>query len=171
MVRQYFRYMAPFVLFIAFLLDGQLSTLLTNWFPERAAVTCHLLLLAGIFLVRSLPLSYGMVSFTLFGLLYDVYYLGIIGLATTLYPLMFYFIYYFYQSLPLKRITNLIVFTVLVFTFEFLSFLLARLFQMTNLSMFIFVFYNLLPSLLFNFFFLLLFQPLLEKCFGNTCKT
>lgn len=171
MTKKYISYFAPLILFAAFLIDGQLSTLLINWAPDRVIIASHLLLMAGIFLTQYLPVSYMIVLFTLLGLSYDLYYLGVLGIATTLFPLMAYIVYYFHQELGFKRITNLILLLVLVFGFEFTSFLFARLFHMTNLSMFIFVFYNLVPTLVFNFLLLLIFQPLLERFFGITNKT
>lgn len=163
-------YLAPLVAVGIFLLDGQLSTLLTNLIPETASIATYLLFIVGIFTSFYLPLTYNMVLFGCLGCLYDWYYLNLLGIATTLFPLVIYLVYYFYQNLKFKAITNWVILLVIIFIFEFGSFLLARLFQVTNLSMFIFVFYNLIPTLVFNSVLLLILHPLLKRMFGITNK-
>lgn len=169
-MRKYLFYLAPLVLFASFLMDGQVSSLLSNLAPGTVTITSHLLLVVGLFYAVYLPLSYALILFFLLGCLYDVYYLGVLGIATTILPFVTYLTYYFYQHLQFKRVTNLMILLVLVFTFEFANYLLARCFQLTNLSVFIFVFYNLMPSLVFNFVFLAVTQPLFEQLFGITNK-
>lgn len=164
-------YLAPLIVLIAFLFDGQLSTLLINWSPVPISISSHILLIIAIFLSFHLPLFYSLSLFALIGLVYDLYYLGVLGIAITLMPLSVYLIYYFYQNLGFKTITNHIILLVILFVFEFVAFLLARLFFLTNLSMFIFVFNDLVPTLIFNSFLLLLLQPLLKQLFGITNKT
>ena len=157
--------------FLAFLLDGQLSTLLINWLPGSILVSSHILLIVAIFLSFQLSIVYSVSLFAVMGLLYDLYYFGVLGIAVTLLPLAVYLIYYFYQNLPFRAVTNQVILLVILFVFEFAAFLLARLFSLTNLSMFIFVFYDLMPTLVFNAFLLLLLHPLLKSCFGITNKT
>lgn len=171
MKKQYFIYLAPVIVLLAFLLDGQLTTLLTNWSPGSISISSHIVLMVGIFLSFHLPLFYSLFLFAVLGFIYDVYYLGVLGVAITLMPLSIYLIYYFYQNLSFRAITNQIILFVIIFVFDFVAFLLARLFSLTNLSMFIFVFNDLMPTLLFNFFLLLLLHPLLKSLFGITNKT
>lgn len=171
MEKKYIFYLAPLLVLLAFLLDGQLSTLLINWSPGAISISSHILLMVGIFCSFHLSLVYSLVLFSLIGLIYDFHYLGVLGIAITLLPLSIYLIYYFYQNLQYKNITNHIILLVIIFVFEFFAFLLARLFHLTNLSMFIFVFNDLMPTLIFNSFLLLLLHPILKKLFGITNKT
>ena len=169
--KQYLTYLAPLIVLLVFLMDGQLSTLMTNWSPGPISISSHMVLMVGIFLSFHLPLLYSISIFAVLGFIYDLYYLGVLGIAITLMPLSVYLIYYFYQNLPFRAVTNQVILLVILFVFEFAAFLLARLFSLTNLSMFIFVFYDLMPTLVFNAFLLLLLHPLLESCFGITNKT
>lgn len=171
MVKKYISYFAPLIVLMAFFLDGQLSTLLINWSPDAVSISSHLLLIVGIFCSFYLPLNYSLALYTMVGLFYDIHYLGVIGVAVTLLPLSIYLIYYFYQNLTFRKITNQIILLVVIFVFKFIGFLLARLFNLTNLSMFIFVFYDLMPTLVFNSLFLLLLHPILKPLFGITNKT
>ena len=169
--KQYLTYLAPLIVLLVFLMDGQLSTLMTNWSSGSISISSHMVLMVGIFLSFHFPLLYSISIFAVLGFIYDLYYLGILGIAITLMPLSVYLIYYFYQNLPFRAVTNQVILLVILFVFEFAAFLLARLFSLTNLSMFIFVFYDLMPTLVFNAFLLLLLHPLLKSCFGITNKT
>ena len=169
--KQYLTYLAPLIVLLVFLMDGQLSTLMTNWSSGSISISSHMVLMVGIFLSFHFPLLYSISIFAVLGFIYDLYYLGVLGIAITLMPLSVYLIYYFYQNLPFRAVTNQVILLVILFVFEFAAFLLARLFSLTNLSMFIFVFYDLMPTLVFNAFLLLLLHPLLKSCFGITNKT
>ena len=170
MKKPYLTYLAPLIVLLVFLMDGQISTLMTNWSPGVISISSHMVLMLGIFLSFQMPLFYSISLYSVLGLIYDLYYLGILGIAITLLPLSVYLIYYFYQNLPFRAVTNQVILLVILFVFEFAAFLLARLFSLTNLSMFIFVFYDLMPTLVFNAGLLLFLHPLLKSCFGITNK-
>lgn len=171
MLRKSINYLAPLLLLIAFSLDGQLTTLLINLSPGVISISSHLLLMVGIFCSFYLPLSYSLFLFAMLGFFYDIYYIDVIGMGVTLFPLVIYLVYYFYQYLKMRRVTNLIILIVVIFVLKFSMFLLARLFHISNLSMFLFVFYDLAPSLVFNSILLFLLHPMLEALFGFTNKT
>ncbi|HFU4460493.1 TPA: rod shape-determining protein MreD [Streptococcus suis] len=167
-VLEFFRF--P-VLFFILLIDGQVSTFLSNMSVGLFAISSHILLMFAIFYANYVSLSISLVIFALLGLVYDVVYLGFIGMAATTLPLVIFCIYFYFQGVGSKRLINLLILLVSIFQFEFTSYLFARVFQMTNLSVFIFVFNKLLPSLLFNLILFLLIQPVLERIFGITNKT
>ncbi len=170
MFQRFYNIWSIFLLAGAFLLDMQITTFATNLAPGTIFITSHLLLMIGIFSTLYLSSAYAIALFSLFGLLYDIYYFEIVGLATLLFPLVVGVMYYFYRHLLFKKWTNQLLLLVVIFIFDFVAFLLGRLFGLTNLSMYIFVFYNLAPSLLFNSLLLLVLQPLLNKCYGITNK-
>ncbi|MDQ8759546.1 rod shape-determining protein MreD [Streptococcus ruminantium] len=159
------------VLFVLLLVDGQLSTLVTNWSVDLFSVSSHLVFMLAIFYANYVSVRFSLLVFTLLGLIYDISYLGLIGIAITTFPLVGYCIYFFFQGFDRKRGLNALILLVVVFQFEFISYLFARIFHMTNLSVFIFVFNKLLPSLVFNLLLFLVLQPLLERLFGITNKT
>lgn len=159
------------VLFVLLLVDGQLSTLVTNWSVDLFSVSSHLVFMLAIFYANYVSVRFSLLVFTLLGLIYDISYLGLIGIAITTFPLVGYCIYFFFQGSDRKRGLNALILLVVVFQFEFISYLFARIFHMTNLSVFIFVFNKLLTSLVFNLLLFLVLQPLLERLFGITNKT
>ena len=104
--KTYLTYLAPLILLLVFLMDGQISTLMTNWSPGVISISSHMVLMLGIFLSFHLPLLFAISLYAVLGLIYDLYYLGVLGIAITLLPLSVYLIYYFYQSLPFRAVTN-----------------------------------------------------------------
>ncbi|MCQ9211539.1 MULTISPECIES: rod shape-determining protein MreD [unclassified Streptococcus] len=164
-MKNYVKYLIPFLLLLSLVIDGQLSTLFINLTPGIIYISSYLLLILGLFSVLYVPTFYNVAMFTIIGFLYDIYYLNVLGVFVTLFPLVIYLIDYFYQSLKFKRVTNHIILLVVVFVVEFGAFLFARLFELTNLSMFIFVVYSLVPTLVFNSLLLVMLQPVLEKFF------
>ncbi|WP_394405813.1 rod shape-determining protein MreD [Streptococcus sp. 20-1249] len=171
MNKKYLFYLSPVFVLLSFLIDGQVSTLVTNWLPGAMTVSCHIIFILSIFYSIDMPLRWQLILFTLLGALYDLYYLNILGIGLTIMPLMVYLIYYFYQQLKFNSLSNITILLVVLFGFEFGSFLLGRLFQLTNLSMYMFVFYNLAPTLLFNCLILVVVQPFFKKIFRITNKT
>ncbi|MBF0787727.1 rod shape-determining protein MreD [Streptococcus sp. 19428wC2_LYSM12] len=164
-MKNYVKYLIPFLLLLSLVIDGQLSTLFINLTPGIIYISSYLLLILGLFSVLYVPTFYNVAMFTIIGFLYDIYYLNVLGVFVILFPLVIYLIDYFYQSLKFKRVTNHIILLVVVFVVEFGAFLFARLFELTNLSMFIFVVYSLVPTLVFNSLLLVMLQPVLEKFF------
>ncbi|MCP1640370.1 rod shape-determining protein MreD [Streptococcus gallinaceus] len=171
MNKKYLLYLSPLIFLIAFLIDGQLSTLITNWLPGAMTVSSHILFILSIFYSVDMTLRGQLIIMTALGALYDIYYLNVLGIGLTILPLMVYLIYYFYQQLKFNVLSNITILLVVLFGFEFGSFLLGRLFHLTNLSMYMFVFYNLAPTLLFNCLTLVALQPFFKKIFGITNKT
>lgn len=171
MAKKYFPYLAPFLVMIAFFLDGQLSTLAFHVTPAHVFISSHLLLILGLFCAMHLPMWYSLLLFAAIGAVHDVYYVRVLGLATTFLPLAIFLMYYFYQSVRFRFVTNLMVVTVAIFVLECANFLLARLFGLTNLSLFIFVFNGLLPTMLFNSVLLFVVSPVMKAVFGITNKT
>ena len=90
--KTYLTYLAPLILLLVFLMDGQISTLMTNWSPGVISISSHMVLMLGIFLSFHLPLLFAISLYAVLGLIYDLYYLGVLGIAITLLPLSVYLI-------------------------------------------------------------------------------
>lgn len=165
------RFLALPILFLFFLLDGQLSTLFTNLSFVTVSISTHLLLLVGLYFIDIIALPSSLLLFALLGIIYDQYYLNVLGIATTIFPLSFLVVYFFYKSFQRNWLFDLLVFLVMVFYFEFASYLFARIFHLTNLSVFIFTFYKLVPSLLINLTLFAVLRPLFLRVFSITYKT
>ncbi|HEM3177190.1 TPA: rod shape-determining protein MreD [Streptococcus suis] len=165
------RFLAFPLLFLMFLIDSQLSTIFSVASISSFSISSHLLLLVGLYMIDVVPLPSSVTMFFLLGVIYDQYYLNILGIATTILPLLLFIVYHFYRSFNRSWILDLLVFLLMIFYFEFVSYIFARIFHLTNLSIFIFTFYNLLPSLLVNTGIFCVLRPVFQRFFDITYKT
>lgn len=163
MSQKYLNVIAPLFLLLVFLVDGQLSSLLTTVTPNPVVVSSYLLFIIALFYHQRIAIWYGVFLYFLLGVLYDIYYFGIIGIAVLLFPLLFLLIYWINQQFRLRRFMSLVLLLIIVFSIEFIGFVIARALNVTNLSLFLFVFYDVMPSLVWNCICLLLLQPLFLK--------
>ncbi|HFI0791386.1 TPA: rod shape-determining protein MreD [Streptococcus suis] len=159
------------LLFFSFILDGQISTLVTNWSIGLFAFSSFTLFMLAIFFVNLVSLRISLIFFSLLGFFYDVSYFGLIGIGTTIFPIVIFSMYFFFQGIKRNLFVDLIILIISIFQFELISFLFARIFHMTNLSFFIFVFNKLLPTMLFNFLLFIILYPMLKSFFEITNKT
>ncbi|HFI0430158.1 TPA: rod shape-determining protein MreD, partial [Streptococcus suis] len=72
------------LLFFSFILDGQISTLVTNWSIGLFAFSSFTLFMLAIFFVNFVSLRISLIFFSLLGFFYDVSYFGLIGIGTTI---------------------------------------------------------------------------------------
>ena len=105
-------------------------------------------------------------AFTIFlviGILYDAYYFHVIGIATLLLPLLSVLVNKYNTIMMGNKITRFLSVLILVFLFEFVSFLLANLVSLTSMEISTFIVYSLAPTMVLNSLLLLILQPVLEK--------
>lgn len=171
MHRNVFLLLVSLASFLVFLVDTQLTTLVTNLLPGFLSASSYILFIYSLFLSTYLYFTQSLFLFVLIGALFDIFYLKILGFSTSLFPLLLIGVYYFLKKLHHRPIIFLMIFIVMVFVFEFTGFLFARLLRVTNLSMYIFAFYHLVPTLVVNSILFLLIHPLFSKIFGITNKT
>ncbi|MGQ7563803.1 rod shape-determining protein MreD [Streptococcus suis] len=156
---------------LIFLLDGQLALLYTNFLPGFLSASSYLLFFYALYVSLQCRFSQTVLPVAILGFLFDIYYLDLIGVATVLFPVLLYFVYYFSDKLSWKFGTLLMMQFVMIFFFEMIGFLLARVFSLSHLSIFIFLFYHLLPTLIINTLIFIFIYPWLGRFFSITVKT
>ncbi|HFI0795175.1 TPA: rod shape-determining protein MreD [Streptococcus suis] len=156
-------FMSVLIVFFLFLLDSQLSTLLMNLSPAFTSISIHLVFIYALHRINRDSFQLLFITYIFLGFLYDIYYFNFIGFATSLFPMTILLIYFFNRNVYFVGLTRLLSFLVVLFLLEIFSFLIASLFNMTNVSVSIFVFYNLLPSLICNLLLFFLTFPLFEN--------
>ncbi|HFI0348781.1 TPA: rod shape-determining protein MreD, partial [Streptococcus suis] len=62
------------VAFLTLLIDGQLTTLATNWSFGSLAISSHILLMFAIFYANFVSLRYSLIVYLIIGLIYDISY-------------------------------------------------------------------------------------------------
>lgn len=148
-------------IFFIMLLDGQISSLLSNYLPIQFHVISHILLIAIQFLSFLYSEQHLVILFALIGFLYDVYYLQMVGIATVSLPVM---------SLVLRRYNSVLLgnkwfqfltTAIMVLLFDCLSYFISSFLHGASLNFPLFVVYALAPTMLLN----ALLSPILNRWF------
>lgn len=163
----------PLFLFLIMLVDGQLTTLLINALPSYLKVSSHLLLLSLIFLAnqnkeKSLV---NILVFAIIGLVYDSYYLGLIGMAATLLPIFVSVLEELFKTIRFNWFNVILINLILVFTFDSLAYFLGYLLDLNHLRFDIFMVEHLAPSLFYNFLQTLVIYPIFLNILKKTRHT
>ena len=126
------------------LIDAHISQLLGSFFPHVS----EYLYLAYCFVV---------------GLVYDIYFFHLIGIATLLFVLLGVFLHKFNSVILLNRWTRMLAIIVMTFLFEMGAYILAIAIGLTVDSMSLFIVYSLVPSMILNLIWMIVFQFIFEK--------
>lgn len=150
-------------IFFIMLLDGQISSLLSNYLPNQFHVISHILLIAIQFLSFLYSEQHLLIVFALVGFLYDVYYLRMVGIATVSLPVM---------TLVLRRYNSVLLenkwfqgltTAIMVLLFDCLSYFISSFVQGMSVDFALFVVYALAPTMLFN----AVLSPFMNRWFGR----
>ncbi|ETE00549.1 rod shape-determining protein MreD [Streptococcus pseudopneumoniae] len=144
------------------LIDAHISQLLGSFFPH-VHLASHFLFLFLLFETIEVSEYLYLVYCFVIGLVYDVYFFHLIGIATLLFILLGAFLHKLNSVILLNRWTRMLAMIVLTFLFEMGSYLLASMVGLTVDSMSIFIVYSLVPTMILNFLWITVFQFIFEK--------
>lgn len=146
------KYIFPIGLFLAVLLDGNLSWIAAPIFFTTASsvmslLTCLWLVMAVCFAERIERLYLWTI---LAGVLWDLYYTGVVGVMALILPLMVYLTRIAYEFFAPSFIVVLLIFLIDIALVTALFFMYNRMIGFTNAAFSTYVVKNLAPSLAFN---------------------
>ena len=144
------------------LIDAHISQLLGSFFPH-VHLASHFLFLFLLFETIEVSEYLYLVYCFVIGLVYDVYFFHLIGIATLLFILLGVFLHKLNSVILLNRWTRMLAMIVLTFLFEMGSYLLAFMVGLTVDNMSIFIVYSLVPTMILNFLWITVFQFIFEK--------
>lgn len=144
------------------LIDAHISQLLGSFFPH-VHLASHFLFLFLLFETIEVSEYLYLVYCFMVGLVYDVYFFHLIGIATLLFILLGAFLHKLNSVILLNRWTRMLSMIVLTFLFEMGSYLLAFMVGLTVDNMSIFIVYSLVPTMILNFLWVTVFQFIFEK--------
>lgn len=144
------------------LIDAHISQLLGSFFPH-VHLASHFLFLFLLFETIEVSEYLYLVYCFVIGLVYDVYFFHLIGIATLLFILLGAFLHKLNSVILLNRWTRMLSMIVLTFLFEMGSYLLAFMVGLTVDNMSIFIVYSLVPTMILNFLWITVFQFIFEK--------
>ncbi|MEL0446295.1 rod shape-determining protein MreD [Streptococcus pneumoniae] len=144
------------------LIDAHISQILGSFFPH-IHLASHFLFLFLLFETIEVSEYLYLVYCFVIGLVYDVYFFHLIGIATLLFILLGAFLHKLNSVILLNRWTRMLSMIVLTFLFEMGSYLLAFMVGLTVDNMSIFIVYSLVPTMILNFLWITVFQFIFEK--------
>ena len=144
------------------LIDAHLSQVVGSFFPY-VHLSSHFLFLFLIFeTIEVSEYFYLLYCFTI-GLVYDIYFFHLIGIATLLFVLLGVSIYKLNSIILMNRWTRILAIIVMSFLFDMGTYLIALVVGITVDNLAIFIVYSLVPSMILNFIWMFFFQFIFEK--------
>ena len=144
------------------LIDAHISQLLGSFFPH-VHLASHFLFLFLLFETIEVSEYLYLVYCFVIGLVYDVYFFHLIGIATLLFILLGAFLHKLNSVILLNRWTRILAMIVMSFLFDMGAYLFALVVGLTVDSMSLFIVYSLVPSMILNFVWIVIFQFIFEK--------
>ena len=144
------------------LIDAHISQLLGSFFPH-VHLASHFLFLFLLFETIEVSEYLYLVYCFVIGLVYDVYFFHLIGIATLLFVLLGVFLHKLNSVILLNRWTRMLAIIVMTFLFEMGVYILAIVVGLTVDSMSLFIVYSLVPSMILNLIWMIVFQFIFEK--------
>ena len=144
------------------LIDAHISQLLGSFFPH-VHLASHFLFLFLLFETIEVSEYLYLVYCFVIGLVYDVYFFHLIGIATLLFILLGAFLHKLNSVILLNRWTRILAMIVMSFLFDMGAYLLALVVGLTVDSLSIFIVYSLVPSMILNLVWMFIFQFIFEK--------
>ena len=144
------------------LIDAHISQLLGSFFPH-VHLASHFLFLFLLFETIEVSEYLYLVYCFVIGLVYDVYFFHLIGIATLLFILLGVFLHKLNSVILLNRWTRILAMIVMSFLFDMGAYLFALVVGLTVDSLPIFIVYSLVPSMILNLVWMIIFQFIFEK--------
>ena len=151
-------FLLPFVV----LIDAHIGQLVGSFFPHFHLAS-HFLFLFLLFETIEVSEYLYLAYCCIVGLVYDIYFFHLIGIATLLFVLLGVFLHKFNSVILLNRWTRMLAIIVMTFLFEMGAYILAIVVGLTVDSMSLFIVYSLVPSMILNLIWMIVFQFIFEK--------
>lgn len=157
------KYLFPIGLFIALFLDGSLSLAWAPWmFTDHVSIESRLVLLWLVMAVGyGEDIKHIMLWATLAGIVFDLYYTGILGVMTVILPITVYLTRVMFQYFARSFLVVFLIYLVDILIITFLFYWSNLLSGFTSTDLVEFIVRTMGPTLLYNMVaFVLLFLPL-----------
>lgn len=159
------KYYAAPTFFILMLLDGQFTRLLENWSRNYYIANAHLLLLGLMCGCMVLSKRYMLITSVVLGMLFDMYYVGVLGIYMVALPLSVWLMYALADTLYRNVFTMFFGMIIFVTLFELVTLSIQMLFKLADVSDMFFISRFLGPTLLINMLLFIIFIFPFKKLF------
>ncbi len=121
-----------------------------RWTQDNYIASAHLLLIAFLCSARYLPKNYLIITALIIGCLYDLYYIGIIGIYAVAFPMIVWIMYILNKTLYQNIFTMFFGMIIFVTGLEMVTLGIQLLFKIATVNTSFFVSRFLAPTLLLN---------------------
>ncbi len=128
------KYITPILLFLLFLLDAHITRIMASWTNNAYVANAHFALLVLLIVSKVIDERFLLGTALVIGILYDLYYIGIIGIYAVIFPLLVMLLYFFKEVIQQNILTLFFTMVISVTIFELVSLLLQTVFGLTGTS-------------------------------------
>ncbi|MGM0126204.1 rod shape-determining protein MreD [Enterococcus sp. AZ194] len=158
--KEYVKYYAPAVFFLLMLIDGQLTRSVGIWSNGGYLANVHILLLAVLCGCMTLPRRFMIITTIIIGIIYDSYYIGVIGIFSVALPVTVLCMYALAKTINTNVFTIFFGYIIFITSFEVISLVIQFIFKLAIIDGSVFIAQYLAPTLLLNMgLFVLLIVP------------
>lgn len=161
---QYLTYLY-LVFFLLMLLDAHITNFFTNFNHNTSVWQSELLLLVMLFAAGRLPQRYMILSALSIGILFDIYYLGLIGIYAVALPFVVWLMYLFHSIYYQNLMTLFFSWIVSLTAVQLITLGLQLLFKITVINGEFFVTNSVAPTLVLNILYFAVLMFPLKKIF------
>ena len=149
---------------IVVLIDSHLGQFVNSFFSHFQIVS-HFIFIFLLFETIEVSEYLFLVYCLFIGLIYDIYFFHLIGIASLLFVIIGAIVYKSNSVILSNRWTRVLAVLMMTFIFEFGSFMLAEAVGLTAENLPVFIVYSLGPTMILNFIWMIVFQYIFEKIY------
>lgn len=158
-----YKLLFPVFLFLIMLIDGQITMNMRAPMGNDSFLNSHLLLICLVVGGMGLSKKYMIITATILGLLFDMYYYGIVGINMAVLPATVLLIHFVFKYVPVNIISIILSLIVFITIMEGSAYLLQVVFNLRRPDFLMFIANNLGPTLIFNVFLCLVLSYPISK--------
>ncbi|ASZ08509.1 MULTISPECIES: rod shape-determining protein MreD [Enterococcus] len=161
------KYYLPVILFFLMLLDGQVTRVLGEWTKGVYMANAHFLILALLFCSLSFSKRYLLITTIVLGAIFDMYYIGVIGIYAVALPLIVFIMYSMSQIIHTNIFTEFFSMIIFVTGYELFTLIIQLIFKLAIVNKNYFITQFLGPTLLLNMIIFAIFVFPFKKLFSD----
>lgn len=166
-MKKYLKYIIPVLFFLLMLIDSHITSFFADISEGFYIANAHFLLLGALCASQVFSRKYMLIMMTVLGLIYDSYYIGIIGIYAVALPLVVFFMYSLSNAINMNIFTMFFGWIILITGYELYSLVVQLIFQFATGDTLFFVTRYLGPTLLLNMALFMICIIPFKKLFDN----
>ncbi|MBF8808660.1 MAG: rod shape-determining protein MreD [Enterococcus lacertideformus] len=161
------KYYLPIILFFLMLVDGHLTRMFVEWSKGEYMASAHFLILALLFCSLKFSKRYLLITTIILGAIFDMYYIGVIGIYAVAIPLVVFIMYSMSSYIHFNIFTEFFSTIIFVTGYELFTLSVQLVFKLVSVNTTYFITRYLGPTLLLAMIIFAIFVFPFKKLFGE----